>query len=297
MRWTDPGLVAELAAAQTDVCRIGGGLSWRAERFGDRVIISHSSEELPADLLDGVEAWISRTGLSIAQIYARRLVVGPGRDDKPRLLKGDPALPSVTVVQENGLKYEVDLLAGYSCGLFLDQRANRAHLRQLHARRMLNTFAYTCSFSIVAAATGAQTLSIDLAKSALERGRRNLALNNLSTDGQRFIADDVLDVLPRLARRGEKYDAIILDPPTFSRGHKGRAFQAEKDYAELLTYALAVAEPGASILLSTNCSSVDAYLLRELAMELVPRAQFLPPLSLPDIPEGEGASTVWMKVP
>ena len=135
------------------------------------------------------------------KIYARRLVIGPGEDDTPRSIGQIPRQHS-SVVHEEGLCYEIDFLAGYSCGLFLDQRANRRWLRTSNVKNMLNIFSYTCSFSVVAAVGGARTLSIDLSRSALERGRRNFALNGLSLEGRRFIADDVFDVLPRLARRG-----------------------------------------------------------------------------------------------
>src|SRR4029077_8305013 len=107
--------------------------------------------------------------------------------------------------------------AGYSVGLFVDQRENRRYVREMEPKRLLNCFAYTCSFSVAAAAGGAQTVNVDLLKKNLARGRENFALNALSTADHRFIADDVRPVLRRLARRGEKFDMIILDPPTFSR--------------------------------------------------------------------------------
>jgi hypothetical protein len=116
---------------------------------------------------------------------------------------GRPSHQHTCVAHEERLCYEIDFLAGYSCGLFLDQRANRRRLRATKAERVLNLFSYTCSFSVAAAAGGAQTLSIDISKAALDRGRRNFALNGLSLEGHRFMADDAFDVLPRLARRGE----------------------------------------------------------------------------------------------
>ncbi|MGH8099714.1 MAG: class I SAM-dependent methyltransferase, partial [Chthoniobacterales bacterium] len=145
---------------------------------------------------------------------------------------------------------------------------------------------------------GAVTLNIDLSGKSLARGRDNFALNNIPTTNHRFIADDVFAILPRLARRGEKFDAIILDPPTFSRSHEGKAFQVERDFEKLLIATLEVAERNASILLSTNCSA-----LRDRALEVMGRyclklsrraGNFhrVPPL--PDFPPGAGASTVWL---
>src|SRR5439155_23097457 len=111
--------------------------------------------------------------------------------------------------------------------------------------------AYTCSCSISAAYVGATTLNIDLSKKSLARGRENFALNSLSTVDHRFIADDVMAVLPRLARKGEKFDVIILDPPTFSRSSGGKTFHVENDFEKLLIDALELAERDGHILLAT----------------------------------------------
>ena len=145
---------------------------------------------------------------------------------------------------------------------------------------------------------GAQTLSVDLSKKSLARGRENFALNSVPTTDHRFIADDVMAVLPRLARKGEKFDAIVLDPPTFSRTHRGRTFQVEQDFETLLLAALEVAGRNARILLSTNCST-----LGERALEVMGRfclkatrraGDFHREPPLPDFPPGVGAATVWL---
>src|SRR5439155_529469 len=93
-------------------------------------------------------------------------------------------------------------------------------------------------------------------KRLLARGRQNFALNNLSTIDHRFITDDVRSVLPRLARKGEKFDSIILDPPTFSRSPEGKTFRVQDDLEGLLISALAVAKRDAHVLVSTNCSAL-----------------------------------------
>src|SRR5437773_1144212 len=99
---------------------------------------------------------------------------------------------------------------------------------------------------------GATTVNIDLSKKSLERGRENFELNSLATIDHRFIADDLLAVLPRLARKGEKFDMIILDPPTFSRAPGGKTFHVENDFEKLLVNALELAERDSRILLSTT---------------------------------------------
>ena len=151
---------------------------------------------------------------------------------------------------------------------------------------------------MAAATVGATTVSVDLSKKSLARGRENFALNSLPTNDHRFLADDVMSVLPRLARKGERFDVIILDPPTFSRSHRGKAFQVERDFETLLLAALEVAERDARILLSTNCSSLGERALEVMArycLRATRRAgNFHRESPLPDFPPGVGAATVWL---
>lgn len=296
MKWTDRSVSAELFTDQTNVGGIATWESGKIERYGANVLISYATDSLPPEMLEDLDDWLELNGLTVDRVYAKRLVVGPGKDDAPTLIRGASDDGLVSLVREHGLNYEVDFRGGYSCGLFLDQRANRLRLRERNPARVLNTFAYTCSFSVAAAAAGAQTVSLDIAKVALERGRRNFTHNGISLDGHRFIADDVLDVFPRLVRRGEKFDAIILDPPTFSRGRSGRPFQVERDMAILIDFAVQCAAPRAAILISTNCTSLRSAELRRLAGGLAPRARFINPEPLPDLPQ-HTASTLWMELP
>jgi len=220
------------------------------------------------------------------------------RRESPALVIGDPTESLQTVATERYLRFGIDFGTGYSPGLFLDQRENRRYVRHIAPKRLLNCFAYTCSFSVFAAGNGARTLNIDLSKKYLGRGRENFALNNLSTIDHRFITDDVRSVLPRLARRGEKFDAIILDPPTFSRSSEGKTFQVQDDFEGLLISALAVAERDAHVLISTNCSALGLRALEVMARyclkETRRAATFHRPLLLPDFPPRTGASSLWL---
>jgi 23S rRNA (cytosine1962-C5)-methyltransferase len=216
------------------------------------------------------------------------------------MILGDPDTNVQSTALERTLCYAIDFSAGYSVGLFIDQRENRRFVRDLAPATLLNCFAYTCSFSVAAATVGAKTVSVDLSKKSLSRGRENFALNSLPTTDHRFLSDDVMEVLPRLARKGEKFDAIILDPPTFSRSHRGKAFQVEQDFETLLLAALEVAERNAQILLSTNCST-----LGERALEVMGRfclkatrraGDFHREPPLPDFPPEVGAATVWLRL-
>ncbi len=296
MRWISPTVAAEFAQAGTDAYRIADGGRCQIERFGDGAIVSYHTMAEPREIVDELAVWCERTDVPLRRTYARRLVTAPGRNDLPQAL-GNAAAPHTGIAHEEGVSYEIDFMAGYSCGLFIDQRANRRRVRTGCSGTLLNLFSYTCSFSVAAAVAGAETVSIDLARFALDRGRRNFALNNLSTKGHRFIADDVLEVLPRLGRRGEKFEWIVLDPPTFSRGRKGTILRLESDYGRLIEMVSACAAPGAMILLSANCSTFDTGKLQALGRRHLGNApDFIEAEPLPDIPAKRGASTIWMRI-
>lgn len=284
---------AELAALErehTNAHRLWTGPEGWVERFGDDYLVSTAGKD--SAIVERLPGWLEELGLRAKRAFARQLVKQPGQDDKPVQVSGETG-PMETTVTERGLRFGLDFAAGYSAGLFCDQRANRAHLESLRPKRVLNCFAYTCAFSVAAARAGAETLSLDLSRKSLDRGRANLALNGLATERHRFIADDVFAVLPRLARRGEKFDAILLDPPTFSRNAKGKIFRVERDLGSLLGQALDVAAAGAEILLSTNAREIGAESLRTLARGLGSNAIPAPP----EYPYGAAATTLWVSAP
>ncbi len=285
-----PAELAALVEERTDAHRLWSGPEGWVERFGSDHLISAARPD--TDIAASLPGWLAELKLPARRIFLRHLVKQPGQDDKPVQIFGESAPLDVTV-SERGLRFGIDFAAGYSVGLFCDQRANRAHLESLKPKRVLNCFAYTCAFSVAAARAGAETLSLDLSRKSLDRGRANLALNDMAPDSHRFIADDVFAVLPRLARRGEKFDAIILDPPTFSRNAKGKVFRVERDLEALLELALDVAEPGACILLSTNAREIDVAALRRIASGWKERA--VPPP--PEYPPGASAATLWVSAP
>ena len=163
---------------------------------------------------------------------------------------------------------------------------------------MLNCFAYTCAFSVAAASEGAKTISVDLSKKSLTRGQDNFALNGLLSKEHKFITEDVMEYLPRLARKGEKFDMAILDPPTFSRSHRGKAFQVERDFETLLLAALELVDRDSHILLSTNCTALSGRALEVMArfcLKATRRAgTFHKTPALPDFPPEVGARTIWL---
>lgn len=282
-----------LLASGTDCFRIANSPDCHVERFGTACLVSTTSDADCSALSDEIRRRVE----GVEAVYLRRLVRAPGKDDAPQaVFLASPGTGPRFVTREAGSLYEVDFSAGYSCGLFLDQRANRSHLAALSPTRLLNCFAFTCSFSVRAARAGAVTTNIDLSKRILERGRRNFSLNQISPEGHHFYPDDVFECLPRLARRGERFDTIILDPPTFSRGRGGKVFRAEKDLAALLHAALACATNGAHILLSTNCIALSRHALRRIARSCCPAARdFHETNPLPDIPAESSARTLWFR--
>jgi 23S rRNA (cytosine1962-C5)-methyltransferase len=299
-KWIDRPLLEKFGSEGTDahrLCTINDG--W-VERFGREVLISFKNTSARDRLILELYFWRTSLGVDVSRVFGRFLPKKNEEREKPQLLFGDGEENLQTIATEGFLKYKIDFAAGYSVGLFIDQRENRKYVRQSKPKRLLNCFAYTCSFSVAAASVGAETVSVDLSKKSLERGRENFALNSLTTANHRFITDDVMAVLPRLERRGEKFDMIILDPPTFSRSHRGKTFHVENDFEDLLSHAMQLVARNGCILLSTNCST-----LREKALEVMARyclklarraGKIHRSPRLPDFPQNAGASTIWLSL-
>jgi 23S rRNA (cytosine1962-C5)-methyltransferase len=192
------------------------------------------------------------------------------------------------VVHEEGIPYEVRLGDGLSTGIFLDQRGNRRRVRELAAgRSVANLFAYTCGFSVAAAAGGAwRTVSVDASVAALERGRANMSRAGLLDSAEHsFVAEDVFSWLERAARRGERYDLVILDPPSYSTT-KARRFVASSDYAELASSALAIVRPGGELLACTNHRQISAAKFRKVLFD-AGRLAARPLAHVRDLPDPE----------
>ena len=286
--WITPAVLRDFASEQTNAHRLCTADDGWVERFGPDVLISYRNQVAEERLGTELHLWAGSTGFHFNRVFGRYLPIRNSDREAPRLLKGDARENLQTVATERSLRYGIDFAAGYSVGLFVDQRENRRFVRQVAPKNLLNCFSYTCSFSVAAATVDAKTVSIDLSKKSLARGKENFALNSLATIDHQFIADDVLEVLPRLARKGEKFDVIILDPPTFSRSHRGKAFQVEQDFERLLLAALEVADRDARLLLSTNCMDLDTHGLEVMARFCLKTARragaFHQEPALPDFP-------------
>jgi 23S rRNA (cytosine1962-C5)-methyltransferase len=176
-----------------------------------------------------------------------------GAQPPPRLLQGEPA-PRPLRVTEHGVAFLVDLSAEQlSTGLFLDQRPQRAWLaRHAAGMRVLNTFAHAGGFSVAAAVAGATTVSVDLSRRWLERISPQLEANGADPALHDRIYGDVFDWLRRLAKRGERFDLVILDPPGTSTGRGGRRWSAARDYGALAALAAPLVGPGGALWTACN---------------------------------------------
>jgi 23S rRNA (cytosine1962-C5)-methyltransferase len=123
---------------------------------------------------------------------------------------------------------------------------------------VLNTFAYTCAFSVCAALAGARTTSLDLSRKYLEWGRRNFQLNQLDPAAHDFIYGDVFEWLRRFGKKGRTFDLILLDPPTFSQSKESGAFRVGADYARLASAALPLLRSGGVLFASANAADWPA---------------------------------------
>ncbi len=170
---------------------------------------------------------------------------------------GKPS-PEAFAVAENGVLFEVRPFSSFMTGLFLDQRENRRSIAELaRGKKLLNLFSYTCSFSVTAAKYGAvSTTNIDLSAKYLSWGKRNFELNGLEPKDHRFFSDDAREHLRRAEKRGDRYDVIVLDPPSFSRNGK-KVFRLEEEASELIAEAAAVVAPGGHLFFSCNYAEWD----------------------------------------
>lgn len=155
-------------------------------------------------------------------------------------------------VLEHGVKFKINLQDYLDTGLFLDHRKARILVSQeIKGKKLLNLFAYTCSFSVHAAMAQASfTKSVDLSNTYTAWGRDNFELNGLSDKTNVIVRADCIKFLE--AER-ETYDVIVIDPPTISRSKKmEKMFDVQEDYVILITLALRLLQPEGVIFFSTN---------------------------------------------
>jgi 23S rRNA (cytosine1962-C5)-methyltransferase len=185
----------------------------------------------------------------------------------PQPVRGEPADDPLWI-EERGLSFRVALGDGLKTGIFLDQRDNRRRVRELSSdKRVLNLFAYTCGFTVAAAAGGArQTVSVDASEGVLAWGAENLERNGLASNAHAFVDADALTWLKIAAKRGERYDLVVLDPPSYATTKTSR-FSAESDWPDLAARALSVVAPGGRMLACTNHRGITSARFRRFLHE------------------------------
>jgi 23S rRNA (cytosine1962-C5)-methyltransferase len=158
-------------------------------------------------------------------------------------------------VTEYGVKFYVNLIDYLDTGLFLDHRETRRLVASVAKdKRVLNLFAYTCSFSVHAAAAGATfTKSVDMSNTYTAWGKDNFILNGLSLDSNEILRADCLKFFDQEILSGARYAIIIIDPPTISRSKKmDQLFDIQIDYITLIAKSLKLLAPEGIIFFSTN---------------------------------------------
>lgn len=194
-----------------------------------------------------------------------------------RLMAG--VVPEPHVVTERGARYLVHLQKGQNHGLFLDMAEGRQWVRE-HAEghKVLNLFAYTCAFSVVALLGGAkQVVNVDMSGGAMALGQQNHPLNGI-TAGASFLNHDIFKTWGRITRGGP-YGIVIVDPPSFQKG----SFVATKDYARLMRRLPELLRPDGRVLLCLNAPELGTAFLMDQMQECAPELIFEQRLPNPEV--------------
>ena len=182
------------------------------------------------------------------------------RQEGMELTKGflGEEFPTLVEIEENGVKYQVDIKDGQKTGFFLDQKYNRLAIQKLcKGARVLDCFTHTGSFALNAGIAGASSvIGVDASQLAVDQATENAKLNGLS-DRVEFLCADVFDLLPELEERGEKFDVVILDPPAFTKS-RSSVKNAVKGYREINLRAMKLVKDG-GFLATCSCSHFMDY--------------------------------------
>ena len=264
------------------------------DRYGPAAILNVYDDARWSDGLisDAARAILETSAASgVESVYVKRF-----RKDRSRLGGRAPeestspapragvAQPETLIVQEHGRRFEVRPYDGFSTGLFLEHRDHRQALASRGVTRALNLFAYTCAFSVPLASSGAHVTNVDVSARYLQWGRRNHQLNDCDLANVRFSRMDAIAYLKYAQRHAhERFDLVILDPPTFGAGDSRRGvkpWKATADYPKLLAAAVGVLAPGGTIFAATNARELaDDRIFRRMIEEAIGRVDWeaLPP--------------------
>lgn len=251
----------------TSSCRVIFG---EADFFPGLVIDKFSDILVVQSLALGIDRWkmtiidhlkkiMAEDGIVIRGVFERS-DVKVRRQEGMELYKGyvGEEFSTLVDIEENGVKYQVDVENGQKTGFFLDQKYNRLAIHKLcKGARVLDCFTHTGSFALNAGIAGAESvLGVDASELAVEQAKKNAQLNGLEQRVQ-FICEDVFELLPRMEEAGEKFDVVILDPPAFTKS-RNSVKNAVKGYREINLRAMKLVKDG-GFLATCSCSHFMTY--------------------------------------
>ncbi len=227
------------------------------DKFSD-VLVAESLalgiDRLKPLILEKLREVLLEDGILIRGIYERS-------DAKVRLQEGmerfsgfiGEPFDTKVLIEENGVKFIVDVAEGQKTGFFLDQKYNRAAVARLcPGKKVLDCFTHTGSFALNAGAAGAASvLGVDASETGVLQARENAELNGLG-GRVRFECADVFDLLPQLEKEGETFDVVILDPPAFTKS-RSSVKNAVKGYREINMRGMRLVKDG-GFLATCSCS-------------------------------------------
>lgn len=251
----------------TGSCRvIFGEADWLpglvVDKFSDVLVVQSLAlgiDRFKEEILADLKECMAEDGIRIRGVYERS-DVKVRRQEGMELYKGflGEAFDTKVQIEENGVKYWVDVKDGQKTGFFLDQKYNRKAIQRLcPGAKVLDCFTHTGSFALNAGIAGAESvLGVDASQLAVEQATENAALNGLS-DRVKFQCADVFELLPELERAGETFDLVILDPPAFTKS-RNSIKNAVKGYREINLRGMKLVRDG-GYLATCSCSHFMDY--------------------------------------
>ena len=227
------------------------------DKFSDVLVVQSLAlgiDRLKGTIIEALKDILAEDGIQIRGVYERS-DAKVRRQEGMELTKGfiGEEFPTIVQIEENGVKYEVDIKDGQKTGFFLDQKYNRLAIQRLCKNaKVLDCFTHTGSFALNAGIAGAQSvLGVDASQLAVDQATENAKLNGLENTVS-FRCADVFELLPELEAQGEKYDVVILDPPAFTKS-RNSIKNAVKGYREINLRGLKLVKDG-GFMVTCSCS-------------------------------------------